>query len=154
MIYPFEIVRARPLHAKALTDITIKAKRHWGYPETWIQLWLPLLTVTPDYISVNETWVASADNQPIGYYSLKYDGEALWLDNLWVLPEYMGRGIGKLLFGHALERSRVQNAPLLKIEADPNAVGFYERMGARKAGERHATVESQVRVLPILEIKL
>jgi len=43
---------------------------------------------------------------------------------------------------------------VLEIESDPNAQGFYERMGAKKAGEVVGEVDSQPRVLPLLEVKI
>lgn len=148
------IVHAQPEHADILTQITIAAKRHWNYPEHWIQIWLPLLTITPEYISRYETWIATLNDKPVAYYSLKEAENDLWLDNLWVLPEQMGKGIGKELFVHALERSRKCGVSVIKIEADPNAQPFYEHMGARKIGKHHSEIDGQLRVLPVMEIKL
>ena len=165
------IVVARPDHASVLTEIAIAAKRHWNYPERWIEHWLPSLTISPGYISEHETWMSVLNNQPVGFYSLNMDdvvarerqrpkqpprnnGGYLWLDNLWVLPEFMGLGIGRQLFQHALERSRALGVSILKIEADPNAQSFYEKMGVRKTGEHHSQVDGQLRILPIMEINL
>jgi GNAT superfamily N-acetyltransferase len=149
-----KIERARPEHASTLTEIAISAKRHWNYPERWIEIWLPSLTISSDYISQNETWMAVVDATPAGFYSLHKDEDSLWLDNLWVLPEFMGQGVGKQLFQHALERSKALGASMLKIEADPNAQSFYETMGVRKIGERHGEIDGQPRILPIMEINL
>lgn len=148
------IVRAQREHADLLAQITIAAKRHWNYPEHWIQTWLPMLTISAEYISRHETWIATLNDEPVAYYSLKEAENNLWLDNLWVLPEYMGRGIGKELFFHALERSRTRGASALKIEADPNAEMFYAHMGARKCDEISTEVDGNLRVLPIMEYKL
>jgi GNAT superfamily N-acetyltransferase len=154
MTTSFNIIRGMPEHASKLTEITVSAKRHWGYPEKWMQLWLPQLTISPDYISKNEVWLAVIGNIPVAYYSLKQDGGYLWLDNLWILPEFMGQGVGRQLFHHALERSRARDISRLNIEADPNAVNFYEKMGACKIGERHSEVDGQPRTLPVMEIDL
>lgn len=148
------IRRAVPEDAGQLTQIAIVAKSHWDYPEEWIQLWIPALTISPDYILENEVWVAFENENVAGWYSLKYDDDYLWLDNLWVLPEYMGHGIGRELFEHALERSRLCGAHVLKIEADPNAQNFYEKMGARQTGEQYGEVAGQTRVLPVMEINV
>ena len=148
------IRRASLEDAKQLTYITITSKRYWNYPEKWIQLWLPQLTISPQYISENEVWIAAKNKKSVAYYSLKYDGEYLWLDNLWVLPEHTGQGIGRTLFQHALERSGARGVSILKIEADPNAQRFYEKMGAHKVGEHLGELEGQLRVLPIMEINL
>ena len=144
----FHIFRGTPEYASILTDITIAAKRHWNYPEKWIQLWIP------EYIAENEVWLAEVDDVIAAYYSLKQDVEGLWLENLWVLPEYMGQGIGRQLFEHALERSRARGEPVLKIEADPNAQSFYEKMGAQRVGQHQYELDSHLRILPIMEINL
>ena len=36
--------RAMPDEAEALTEIAHAAKRHWGYPENWIERWKANLT--------------------------------------------------------------------------------------------------------------
>ena len=154
MTTSFDIIRGTPEHASTLTGITITAKRHWGYPEKWMRLWLPQLTLSAEYIAGNEVWVAVVDDAAVAYYSLKQDEEHLWLDNLWVIPEFMGQGIGKQLFQHALERSRARIFSILHIEADPNAQSFYEKMGAHKVGEHQHELDGQVRALPIMEIEL
>jgi GNAT superfamily N-acetyltransferase len=148
------IHRATPEEADRLNQIAIASKRQWNYPENWIQFWIPALTISPVYISENETWMAIENEKPVAYYSLKYDGEYLWLDNLWVLPEFIGQGIGRQLFQHALERSGACGESILKIEADPNAQSFYEKMGARKIDEHQGEVDGQARVLPIMEINI
>jgi len=149
-----QIVPARPDQAEALTQISIAAKRHWNYPERWMQIWRPLLTISAKYIASNETWTAVVDHEPIAYCSLTQQDGDLWLDHLWVLPEQMGKGYGKSLLEHALGRCRQRGALVLKIEADPNAQSFYERMGAYQVGERRSEVDSQPRVLPVMEIKV
>ena len=148
------IVRTKPEFADTLTQITISAKRHWKYPEKWIQLWLPQLTITAEYVSENEVWAASDEGRIVGYYALRQVNRDCWLDNLWVLPGFMDRGIGRSLFEHALGRCRELDGSILKIEADPNAQGFYEHMGARKVGEHHTSVENQPRILPLMEIQV
>ncbi len=144
--------RARPEHASALTTIAVAAKRHWGYPERWIELWSPALTVTPDYVSENETWLAALDEEPAAFYALREEEGRVWLDHLWVKPEAMGQGLGAFLFRHAMRRCRRRGATVLCIESDPNAQGFYEKMGARKVGEHRGEVDGLPRILPVLEI--
>jgi len=42
----------------------------------------------------------------------------------------------------------------MELDADPNAQGFYEKMGMHKVGEKKTEVDGQPRILPIMEIKL
>src|SRR5688500_13681994 len=140
------IRRALPAEADALTQIALSAKRHWGYPAHWMEVWMPQLTFSPDYFQENETWVAEVDH-PIAFYTLQErDGNA-WIENLWVLPKHIGQGIGKRLFLHAMSRSREMGYKILQLEADPNAAAFYEKMGMHKIGERHSQIEGQPRRL-------
>jgi GNAT superfamily N-acetyltransferase len=148
------LLRASPEHAGTLTNIAIASKRHWDYPERWIQIWTPQLTISPDYTLANETWLATINEQTVAFYSLKKEGDSWWLDHLWVLPSSMGQGLGALLFRHALARCRRQGVQVLNIESDPNAVGFYEKMGARKVDEHHTEVDGQPRQLPVMEMRL
>lgn len=148
------IRRIDPGEADTLTRIALAAKAYWGYPERWMEIWRPQLTFTPEYFAINENWTAVVEATPIGFYTLEEQHGNAWLENLWVLPEYIGKAVGKALFLHAAELSRQRGCRILQLEADPNAVGFYERMGMHKIRERHSEVDSQPRVLPIMEMRL
>lgn len=137
-----------------LSVIAYAAKAHWGYPQRWMDLWKPQLTFNPDYFETYESWVALDGSRPIGFYTLEQRNGQAWLENLWVLPEYMGQGIGKLLFLHAVDLSRQRGYERLQLEADPNAMGFYEKMGMYKIGERQYEIDGQPRVLPTMEMEL
>lgn len=54
-----EIRRAEPEDATTLTEISHTAKRHWGYPEHWIQHWSADLTITTEFITNNEVYVVT-----------------------------------------------------------------------------------------------
>ena len=146
------IRRALPEEAERLTQITLAAKRHWNYPESWIQQWLPQFAFSPQYIMEHEVWVMTENDMPIAFYSLNQNADEWWLENMWVLPEYIGQGVGGQLFSHALERCRERGGSVLKIESDPNAQGFYEKMGAQRVDEHKYELDGQLRVLPIMAI--
>jgi len=149
-----EIRRAMPEAAEELTAIAIASKGYWGYPERWMQIWKPELTYRPDYVEKSEIWAAVMDHTLIGFYTLlEKDGQA-WLEDLWVLPARMGNGIGRALFLHACRLSKGRGYRIMRWESDPNALGFYVRMGAHQIGERHSEVEGQLRSLPIMELDL
>jgi GNAT superfamily N-acetyltransferase len=149
-----QIVRAKPQEADALTEIAHAAKRHWGYPERWIQSWRDILTMRPEFIAANVTYSAIEDGRAVGFYLLTTESDGLHLDHLWIAPHAMGRGIGRALFEHALEQTKSLGHRTLKIEADPNAEGFYARMGARRVGVTVTNIEGQRRELPLLRYDL
>lgn len=59
------------------------------------------------------------------------------LDDLWVAPERIRTGVGRRLFGHALQRAGELGADQMEWEAEPNAAGLYLRMG-RTTGVRRS----------------
>jgi GNAT superfamily N-acetyltransferase len=151
-----EIVRAAPELAPTLTRIALAAKRHWQYPERWIEIWTPILTLTPEYVAANPTYVAVEDGSPVGFYALVLSPEPsrAQLDHLWLSPERIGRGLGRALFEHATATATALGATAVDIEAEPNAEPFYSHMGARRTGERTGRIEDQPRVLPLMELEL
>jgi len=144
------IVRAKPDDAAVLTEIALAAKRHWGYPEKWIEGWRDLLTVRPEFIANNETYAAVLDDRIVGFYALGFKNDRMDLLHMWVLPAAMGRGVGRSLFTHCLQRARELGCRELEIEADPNAEGFYQQMGARRVGASVKELAGVRRELPIL----
>jgi ribosomal protein S18 acetylase RimI-like enzyme len=148
------IRRAKPEEADILSQIAIAAKGHWNYPKPWMQLWIPQLTFAPAYFEEHEGWAAELEGEVIAFYTLEERNGNAWLENIWVLPRYIGQGVGKELFMHGLARARELGYKTLRLEAEPNAIGFYEKMGMRKIGQRQYELDGQLRILPIMEIQL
>jgi ribosomal protein S18 acetylase RimI-like enzyme len=148
-----KIVQARPGDAETLTHIAHAAKRHWGYPESWIAAWREILTMRPDFIAGNIAWCATEERRVVGFYVLTTESDGLHLDHLWILPDAMRRGLGRALFQHAIEQAQAGGFDSIKIEADPNAAAFYERMGAKRMGTSRSTIEGEPRELPLLECR-
>jgi len=149
-----QISRAQPGDAEALTAIAFSAKRHWGYPERWIQRWRDQLTLTPDYVRAHPTFVARRGTEFVGFCAIRLGGAAAAVDHLWVVPEEMGRGVGKSLFAHCEGAARECGAILLTVESDPNAERFYLSMGAEAVGRKPAFMDGRERYLPLLEKSL
>jgi hypothetical protein len=74
-----QIVQARPRDAEALTRIAINSKRRWGYPESWIQIWVKVLTTTPEFIQENETYAVVIESRIAGFHALGVKGDRLEL---------------------------------------------------------------------------
>ncbi len=146
--------RARPEDAARLTALAHAAKRRWGYPERWIRAWRADLTLTPACIRDNEVFAASERGEAVGFYALACHGRRCSVEHFWVAPAAMGRGVGRALFRHLLGRAGALGAQRVEIEADPNAEGFYLKMGARRLGERVYRLDGKPRVLPVLVLDL
>jgi GNAT superfamily N-acetyltransferase len=149
-----EVRRALPGDAEVLTRIAFAAKRYWAYPERWLSHWSESLTITPEFVRDNEVYAAVVGGEPFGFYALTGTGHDLELEHLWVSPAWIGSGAGRLLFEHAIGRAASRGAKHVEIEADPNAAGFYLKMGARRIGENVYDIEGHRRTLPLLKVDL
>ena len=149
-----QIRRATPGEADTLTSIAHAAKRHWNYPEKWIEQWSADLTITPDFIAHNDVYVAVAGGDIAGCCALVVGDSLAELEHMWIDPQRMGNGVGRALFEYTKQRALELGLAELELSADPNAEGFYERMGAKRIGEIQADMDGQPRVLPRMKVKL
>lgn len=145
-----KIRRAVNEDADSLTRIAHDAKRHWGYPEHWLEHWRADLTISGDFIASNPVYVAESDGELRGFYALIIESEKAELDHLWVAPQHIGTGVGKQLFLHAMQHAARENISAVEILADPNAEGFYRKQGAHRIGEEVSEIDGKPRVLPRL----
>jgi GNAT superfamily N-acetyltransferase len=75
------------------------------------------------FLPANETWVAEADGEVVGY--LGFDAD--WINHLYVLPDFRGRGLGPALLGKALADGRPRR--LWTFQQNARARKFYEDRG-------------------------
>ena len=146
------IRRALTTEAEALTQIARDAKRYWGYPEHWLKVWQDDLTIRPDFVENNPVYVAEDEGNVLGFYALILDEDKAQLDHMWVAPAHIGSGVGKELFIHAMQSASSRNISEVEIASDPNAEGFYRKMGAHRIGETVSEIDGQSRRLPRLTI--
>jgi N-acetylglutamate synthase-like GNAT family acetyltransferase len=147
------IRRASPEDAPTLTKLAFEAKRYWGYPEHWIKHWESELTISPEFVRDNYVYVYEEEGEIRGCYALCVSADKADLEHMWVTPAKIGAGIGKELFLDAMERAAKLNVNAVEIASDPNAAGFYKRMGATQIGEIDSPVDGQPRKLPRLKIE-
>lgn len=138
--------------APRLTEIAHAAKRHWDYPEAWIQLWRDSLTFTPDFIREHAVYVAECDRQVVGVFALLHHDTQAEIEHLWVMPSHMGEGVGRRLLQQVLDLAGEWGVASIRIVSDPNAEAFYQHMGARRVGDVESSPDG--RRLPVLELDL
>lgn len=147
------IQKAIPKDNIRLTQITKKSKAFWGYSEEQISIWSNNLTVTIDYIEENDVFNLIKENKIIGYYSyLKQENNQVKLDNLFLLPEYIGKGFGTLLMNDFLQKMRNEKYQKITLDSEPNAEQFYQKLGFKKVGEFETSIKN--RFMPIMEMNL
>ena len=120
---------ASPHEGWLLRDIEIASKAYWGYSNELMDQFAKVISMSPDYVRDHEVWVVDQGGEIAGFYGLMHHGEVCELDHLWLLPQYIGMGLGRCLFEHAVNRARETDAVRMEWQAEPNAMAFYRRMG-------------------------
>lgn len=129
--------------AHQLSALVLRAKAQWGYAQKQLEAWRPSLAISAESLSARPTFVGEIDDLMVGFYSLAPSATVWELDNLWVAPEYMRRGLGRKLLAHALETAGAGGADHVVVDADPNALPFYMACGAIRVGEVAAPIPGQ-----------
>lgn len=158
------IRRAVSNEHKRLTQIAFAAKRFWNYPEAYFDIWKDELTVTPAYIDQNDVFVAVIKGSVVGFCSIVfikedfYAGDVLikkghWLEHIFIEPAHMKKGIGTALIRHTADYAKRNGILRLLIFSDPNANGFYRKLGASYKGESPSSIAGRTVSLFALRIK-
>ena len=148
------VVRAAdPGEGERLRELAIAAKAYWGYDVAWVRRWAYDGDFSPEALTGKDVWVAEAEGRAIGWAALIKADEpgVVVLDDLWVEPAWIGKGVGSLLFRRAAERGIELGARRLEWEAEPNAVGFYERLGGHRLRDSKTVWD---RTIPVMRLDL
>ena len=149
-------VSVRPADASEfgrLREIAVDGKSYWGYEPDLVKQWVALGDFSPEVFAAKKVYVAEVGGEVVGWSSLIAKGAMCWLDDMWVAPVWIRRGIGARLFAHAVGEARALGVRRMEWEAEPFAVGFYEKMGARYLRDSGPSAISG-RTLPIMGVDI
>jgi ribosomal protein S18 acetylase RimI-like enzyme len=93
--------------------------------------------------------------EPIGYAVLregksfqdKPSEQVIEISRIYLLPEYKGKGAGKLLMNHCLQTAKAMGKAWVWLgvwEHNPNAIAFYQSVGFEKCGEHDFVLGTDV----------
>lgn len=145
--------KPRPDELPGLSLLCRRSKALWGYDEAFLAACGDELTLTPVDLRDDGLRVALEGRVPVGVVQIALRGAEASLEKLFVAPERIGTGVGRTLFQWAFREARAAGSQRLTIEADPEAVGFYKRMGAHEEGFA-ASASIPGRMLPRLSVPL
>lgn len=148
-----DIIKAEPNDNELLTTITKMSKAYWGFSDEILQEWEHLLTIAKDYIEKNKVYKLIQNDQIIGYYSyFSTDENTIKLDNIFILPEFIGKGFGKILMNDFLKNIKQLDINKVTLDAEPNAEKFYKTFGFETIGQLESSIKD--RYLPIMELQI
>lgn len=144
------IVEATIEDSNLLTNIALTSKSYWGYTKEQLEIWRDDLTITSKIIQQMMVYKFITDQRTAGFYALNPPkGNSIELEMLFVLPEFIGQGIGKQLLQHSFEKSQDLKASSITLLADPNAVNFYKSQGFIIIDQKESAIPN--RFLPMMQ---
>jgi GNAT superfamily N-acetyltransferase len=144
---------ARPGEEDALSELCLRSKAHWGYGSDFMAAVAPHLKVTPEAIATGRTVVAELNGAILGVCQIEPGSTHGTLDLLFITPDAIGHGVGRILFNDACKRLKAAGETIMTILSDPDAEAAYIHMGARRVEMRPSDV-FKGRELPWLEMVL
>ena len=146
------IRQARPDECSALTELAMRSKAHWGYGAEFMAKVRADLEVIPEkFMPGFHVYVLETEDEVIGFYSLRPEGaESVILEDLFVEPQHIGHGYGKMLWDHSLAVAQSRGYRKLTLISDPFAEAFYAHLGAVRTGETESNALAG-RMLPLME---
>lgn len=148
------IRRPRIEEAAEITALIFASKQSNGYDDAFMAACADELRVSEADITDQWMWVAEAE-QLLGCITLGRRNTPGYgeVSSFFVHPESKRRGVGKRLWQTAREYAQDAGFTHLQLDADPEAVAFYEAVGFRTVGQV-ASGSIPGRFLPFMEIDL
>ena len=80
---------------------------------------------------------------PVGILAMARAPDCLKVNQLFLLPEHQGKGIGKACMAQIMAEAQALRLPvrLQVLKVNPRAVAFYERLGFHRSGESETHVQ-------------
>ena len=150
---------AKSSECGTLSALALRSKAYWGYDPAFLQACRDELTVNPKAAAAGRVVVLIEADTPLGFYALDSSerSDEAEISLLFVEPAAIGRGIGRALWEHAVNKARGQGLRRLKVLSDPFALGFYRAVGATLSGKIRSPVrgpDGSERCLPVLHYEL
>ncbi len=139
---PADLAAATRVYSRAsLSDGPYRDNLH-AHPE--------YLILGPEGLAEGRTYVAEAGGTIVGFASWAETDGTTELEDLFVDPAYMRRGIATALLSCIADVLRARGVERLEVTANPNALGFYHAVGFTRCGIAETEFGTAPRmVLPI-----
>lgn len=131
----FNIRPARISDCETLTNLAVKSESYWGNSSDFMENFKSIYKVTEDFINNNPTFLIQEDENILGFYGLLLKKNETSLEYLFIEPQSIGKGYGKILWNHMIKNCENLGVESFEIVTSPEAKDFYTKLGANPCGE-------------------
>lgn len=123
----------------AINLLMQSSKAHWGYDEDFMNLYMEKFLVTDAFLQKNNIRSVYQEKELVAFYSFALNDDlTLELAHLFILPQYIGKGLGTELWQACCQTLRELGKNEFILWSDPHSEGFYQKMGCIKIGTRQS----------------
>lgn len=146
-----EFKRVKKGDVEVVNLLQRQSKQYWGYSDDFMSEFMELYKFTTKQLEEMEMYLMQVNNKISGMYGFKINNKKeLQLDNFFMHPDYIGQGLGKIMWEQCIKTALNYNKQEFIIEADPNAEKFYVKMGCYKTHNIESLIGAG-RLVPILK---
>lgn len=137
--------KAETSDTELLRNLAFSSEQFWGYDEKFMETFDRTFNITPDFIKRHPVYVgiAAEFSEPVCFWGVIPDGDSGELEYFYTRSSRLKKGYGRLMWNHLTDwclRNRIRT---LTMVTSPQAVGFYEKMGAVRAGTRESSIDGR-----------
>ncbi|QAT51196.1 GNAT family N-acetyltransferase [Caproiciproducens sp. NJN-50] len=135
--------------SEELSGLACDSEAYWGYDKNYMDQFRRYYNVTADFIRSNPVRVLKEGDRTVGFFGLQSNESNWQLEFFYVCAASIGKGYGRNLWNELLAFCREERIGRFEFVTSPQAVPFYEKMGARVVGEE-ASLLKKGRTIPKL----
>ena len=154
MISMFSYHEATPDDLSKLRILARKSEAHWGGTDAFLDEFDRSFNITEDLLRNNPVFtMKDPDGDIVAFWGMIPSANGLAeLEYFYVEVNELGCGHGRTLWYHMTKWALNHQISRIHFVTSPEAVGFYERMGAVQIGEVPSTIDG--RMIPELLYQL
>jgi GNAT superfamily N-acetyltransferase len=137
----------------AIRSLIVASMSHWDHGAGYLAEAEGLMSLDVDDLERDEAFVVAVGAELAAFGRVSVSGRVAEIEELHVLPRWIGQGFGRALFEHAVQSASQRGAVRLRWTTEQNAVGFYERMGGRTIGSEASGIVGED-PLTVMELAL
>ena len=139
-----KFVKAQRKNVAHLRHIAFHSEKHWGYSDSFMRVFDEKFNITTEFIETHPTFVGVIDDTPKCFWGITLSEDNCELEYFYVDENVLGHGYGKTMWLYMLNWCRENKIERISFVTSPQAVGFYEKMGAVVSGEALSTIDGRV----------
>lgn len=138
-----ELRRAGRKDLGRLRKIAFQSEAHWGYDDEFMDVFEQTFNIKEDFLINNPVYVGIEQGEIVGFWGLHDSGEVCELEYFYIAAESLSHGFGKRMWKGLMEWCRENRVYAIEFVTSPQAVGFYQKMGAVMAGETQSVIDGR-----------